>query len=333
MKFVYAFFIPIVFILVGWFANTAWNLPREVSPVAEIKPRPLTKYSFEVLPNTQIPESTIEIGEVIKETPKFNSYLFSYKFDPTLTKSKERKVTGVINIPNGEGKFPLIVMLRGYVDQKIYKSGDGTRRAGEYFAEQGFITVAPDFLGYGGSDTEAYDIFESRFQTYTTSLVLLNSLSSIPNFDKRNISIWGHSNGGHLALAMLEITGKNYPTVLWAPNSQKFPYSIIYYLDEAADEGKLIITKLADFMDSYDAKEYSIRNYFGKINPSTPIEIHQGLADDAIPISWSNSLVKLLEDQKIKVDYFKYKGADHNLNPSWNDVVNESLNFFQKNLK
>ena len=53
----------------------------------------------------------------------------------------------------------------------------GTKRVGEYFAENGYITLAPDFLGYGGSDSESENIFESRFQTYTTTLTLLTNVS------------------------------------------------------------------------------------------------------------------------------------------------------------
>jgi dipeptidyl aminopeptidase/acylaminoacyl peptidase len=228
-------------------------------------------------------------------------------------------------------------MFRGYVDQKIYQTGDGTRRGGEYFSQNGFITIAPDFLGYGESDKESSDIFESRFQTYTTALSLLGSLEKygLSNnlWDGKNISIWGHSNGGHLALASLEITGKAYPTTLWAPVSQSFPYSILYYLDETEDGGKLIIQKLSDFFSLYDPKLYSITNYFGNINKEAPIQLHQGTADASVPLRWSTNLSKILKNEDLKVTYFTYTGADHNLQPNWNEVVKRDLQFFLKNLK
>ncbi len=59
-------------------------------------------------------------------------------------------MTGRLTIPVGEGKFPIILMLRGYVDQEIYETGIGTKNAANYFSANGYITVAPDFLGYAG---------------------------------------------------------------------------------------------------------------------------------------------------------------------------------------
>lgn len=333
----------LVFIAIGWFANTAYNLPKSPSnPISQIKPTPLTKYSFENLAKAEIKTSEIQIGKTIKDYDNFTAYEFSMEFSPDLGKNL-KKVTGLINIPKGTGTRPLIVMFRGYVDQELYEIGMGTQRAGEYFAKNGFITIAPDFLGYGNSDIESSDIFESRFQAYTTALSLLKTIDALKarplkqgetviKVDINNVFLWGHSNGGHLALAILEITGKPIPTVLWAPNSAKFPYSIIYYLDEAIDEGKLVITKLAEFMGDYDVRNYSIRNYFERINPETKIQIHQGLADEAVPVIWTDSLVKALKKLKIDTTYLKYPGANHNLTPSWDSAATSSLNFYNSNL-
>jgi len=327
--------------LIGWFANTAWQLPRdEKNIISEIKPRPLDKYSIENLNSVSIKTSQIEIGRVVKDYPTFTSYEFGLNFDPTLTNGPKKKVSGLINIPKDGGPFPVIVMFRGYVDQRQYVIGTGTQHAGEVFAQNGFITIAPDFLGYGNSDSEANDIFESRFQTYTTAMTLLKSVETLKdhplkggsnyiNIDTQKVHIWGHSNGGQIALAVLEITGKAYPTVLWAPNSAKFPYSILYYLDEAGDEGKLVITKLADFMNDYDVTKYSVRSYLDKINSDTKIQIHHGFLDDAVPVVWTDSLVKKLKDLKLNISYLKYPEADHNLTPSWQKAVENSLTFFK----
>ena len=67
---------------------------------------------------------------------------------------------------------------------------------GEYLSENGYITLAPDFLGYGGSDIESSNIFEARFQTYTTVLTLLKSIEENPpqgwdnRWDKKNLFIF-----------------------------------------------------------------------------------------------------------------------------------------------
>ena len=298
--------------------------------INQIKARPLDKYSIDNLSTAEVSPSQIQVGELLKDEDKYASYKFYFNFDPTLSNKASKKVSGLVNIPKEEGLFPTVVMFRGYVDQKLYTTGDGTRKAAEYLAANGFITIAPDFLGYGDSDTEASNIFESRFQTYTTALTLLKSLKSLSKWDNKNILIWGHSNGGQIALTILEITRKTYPTVLWAPVSKPFPYSVLYYTDESQDGGKLIRRELAKFEEDYNTDLYSIETYFDRIN--APIELHQGTIDDAVPVSWSNHLSKTLIDLSKDINYYVYPQADHNLNPSWNTVIERNLKYFQKNL-
>jgi dipeptidyl aminopeptidase/acylaminoacyl peptidase len=246
-----------------------------------------------------------------------------------------------LNIPKQPGIYPVIVLIRGYVDQNNYQTGVGTKRVGEELAKNGFITLAPDFLGYGESDNPSSDVFEERFQTYTTTLTLLASLKNLNSalLNKgltdikadNQIGIWGHSNGGQIALSVLEIAGKNYPTVLWAPVSKPFPYSILYYTDEAEDQGKMLRQKLAQFESNYDVIKYSPNNYYSWIK--APLQIHQGLLDEAVPTAWSDKLVAALEKEKIKVEYCQYKDADHNLMPDgWVTAVDRSVKFFQTRL-
>jgi dienelactone hydrolase len=320
----------IVFILIGWFANLAWHLPRESNPIASIKPRPLERYTIENLSNAKVEPAELEMGEILKEDPDFTSYEFYMAFDPTLSDGQKKRVSGMLNIPKGEGPFPLIVMLRGFVEAETYFIGQGTVRGAEYFAKNGFVAIAPDFLGYGDSDVQPSNVFESRFQTYTTVLSLFKSLDSIDQWDGKNISIWGHSNGGQIALTILEITRANYPTVLWAPVGKPFPYSILYFTDSPGDYGKNLRRELAKFEEDYDTDLYSIHKYFDRIK--APLQLNQGGVDPNVPKAWSDELSKTLSDLEIDLDYNVYPGNDHNMQPGWNSVVQDSLKFFKDHL-
>lgn len=304
---------------------------KPVKFVQKVVDRSLDAYTIENLSKAKINPSKIEVVKELKDYPSFTSNEFSLTFNPNPSKSDTKKTSGLINIPKGQGKYPILVMIRGYVAPKDYFIGNGTINASLFFAKNGFITVSPDFLGYGDSDKEPDNIFEARFQTYTTAMAVLKSLDSIPNWDGKNIEIWAHSNGGQITLATLEVTGVTYPTVLWAPVSSPFPFSILYYSDEADDKGKMLRRELAKFEDVYDSDLYSLTNYLDKIKAT--IELNQGTADDAVPVSWSDRLAKTLKDNGLDITYNVYPGASHEMDPLWNKAITKDLEFLKKNLK
>lgn len=315
---------------------------RDFSQKEKVKEKPLLKYTLENLKRSKAKPSVIWLGEILNENENFISRLFFYNIRNIVGGvNREKRVSGLINIPKKEGIYPIIVMLRGFVSVDTYSTGIGTKRVGEFLAENGFITLAPDFLGYGQSDNPSIDSMEERFQTYTAALTLLSSLNNLNSgldasysgkikADVSKIGIWGHSNGGQIALSILEITGKNYPTVLWAPVSKPFPYSILYFTDEFTDHGKALRKAVSDFEKDYNIELYSPGNYYSWIN--APIQLHQGTADDAVPLKWSDQLVSDLKKLEKDVEYFTYLEADHNLLPDWETAITRSLDFYKSHL-
>ncbi len=324
--------IVIVLALVGWkfFYKT-----KILSPIGQGSPDQKTKllqYTYTALRKTKFSGSDIIIDKILKQGEGFVSYLFYYQ-------TRGKKVSGLLNVPSKAGNYPLIIMFRGYVDPKNYFTGDGTVHGGELLAQNGFITVAPDFLGYGFSDPGSSDPMEDRFLTYVTALELMHSVNNLNSalskksisarFDGKNIGVWGHSNGGQIALSVMEISGENYPTVLWAPVSKPFPYSILFYTDEADDQGKSLIKLVADFEKDYNAEDYSLTNYFDWIK--APLEIHQGTADIEVPQFWSDELVDILKKKGKSVEYYTYSGEDHNFDRgSWPTIMERTMDFYKK---
>lgn len=303
-----------------------------LSPLGHITEKPLAKYSFDRLKIRKPSGGDVSIGEKLKEDPNFISYIFYYT-------TEGKRVSGMLNLPPQPGKYPVLILLRGFIDPLNYTTGDGTRRDGEIFAQNGFIALAPDFLGYGKSASPSADPIEERFQTYTTALDLLSSVNTINNAladlksgisaDTGKIGIWAHSNGGQIALSALTITGKSYPTVLWAPVTKPFPYSILYYTDESPDYGKALRKVVANFEKDYDSDKYTFTNYLDWIN--APIQLNQGTADEEVPQKWSDQFVKELQDKGKDITYFTYPGEDHNFDQgSWSTVIEKNIAFYQK---
>lgn len=312
-----------------------------VSPITPLIPKPLLAYTFQNLKKDVFPPSQIVLGEKISEDSTSIQQIFYFQVPVIPNSTKMKRVSGLANIPKDAGNYPVIIMLRGFVPNDIYKSGVGTQPSAQVFVHNGFITLAPDFLGYGESASGSADGFEDRFQTYTTALTLLSSLTKLnsglaSNYsgtisaDMTKIGIWGHSNGGHIALATLALSGVTYPTVLWAPVSTSFPYSILYYTDESDDQGKALRKALTNFEAIYNTDDFSPERYYTWIK--APIEINQGTADQEVPYWWSEELSSTLKKQKSDVTYLTYPGADHNMRPTeaWNEAVQASLTFYQK---
>jgi len=314
------------------------GLLKQITSSRKVIEKPLLAYTFANLKKTNFPKNQITFGTVVSENKDYISQMFYFYVPKTPGSKIMEKVSGLANVPKKDGKYPLIVMFRGYAPDNTYQPGIGTQPVAGVLAKNGYITLAPDFLGYGQSAKPADDPFENRFQTYVTALTLLSSLSNLNSglsasysghitADLGKVGIWGHSNGGHIALSVLAISGVTYPTVLWAPVSVSFPYSVLYYTDESDDQGKALRKTLADFETNYNTDLFSPSNYYSWIK--APLEINQGIADQEVPYWWSDSLVSVLKKDGLSVNYLTYPGADHNMLPnSWSNAALNTLGFY-----
>lgn len=299
-------------------------------------PRPLEKYYFDNLSKREYNQGQINLEK--EYTPpsmyyepidEVKTWLFSYQSDG-------KKVSGMANIPDScteNNPCPVVVMLRGYVDNEIYFTGIGTHKAAGIFAKNGFITLAPDFLGFGESDYPDKDVLKARFTRPITVLNLLSSVSQWPKAKGKKQFLWGHSNGGQIALSVLEITEQKIPTTLWAPVTKGFPQCITHYMDNYEDldkAGKKLFDQINDYQQNYSAEKVSIDQYWDKIN--APIQLHQGGLDQWVPVKWPEEFVNQMRLRGKNVSYYYYPESDHNLKQDWEKVVERDLSFFKKNL-
>lgn len=294
----------------------------------------LYQYAYDTMKNRAFEPEKMSFGEPLEETPAYETRMFYYKVEG-------KKVSGLAHIPIAAGEHPVIVMVRGFVDPTIYKPGVGTMRVSQELAKKGYITLAPDFFGYGESDLPGILPLQDRFQTYPTLIQLITNIEQLnesfanssvdSNAEEKSIGIWAHSNGGQITLSALEMTGADYPTVLWAPVSKPFPYSVLYFTDEFEDDGRALRRVIYKFEEVYDIQRFSLTNYLDEIN--APIQLHQGGLDDAVPQLWSDTLYEKLKEKDKDIEYFTYPDADHNMQPDWTTATRRSINFFDEKLK
>ena len=240
--------------------------------------------------------------------------------------SDNKGISGVLNYyPEKSSLSPVIIMIRGYAEREGYYPGSGTWRVADRLAEAGYATISLDFLGYGNSELESTDMLEARFHKVVEVLDLIESVKNLPWIDKNRVGIWAHSNGGQIALSVLEITGAKYPTILWAPMTMAFPESVLSTIDEGSPVKEAII----EFEKHYDARRYAFENYYDWIR--SPILIQQGTADDQVKVDWQRKVVEELAGKGKAAELIIYNGADHNLKNSWEEAVVEDVGWFKKN--
>lgn len=337
------------------------------SPLGELvstKPdRPLQKYALPELEHWPLTPRQLTITSVLRQDDQTTALLFI--FNPL-----GKKMSGQITLPTAwlknppETPVPVILMARGYVPLEIYETGVGTRNAATQYAKAGFLTVAPDFFGFGDSEPEPTDSWQARFEKPVIMMELYRSLQTSPlnvpssvSLDSQphllqvgTVGLWGHSNGGQIVLAMLEGWRLAAPTTLWAPVTAPFPYSILFFSDESPDEGKGMRRWLSQFEDTYDVFDFSLSQHLDRLQ--APLQLHHGTADEAALTVWSDEFVaKITAENKLRAAqaasastaatasaeiellYHQYPGADHNLQPGWQTVVDRDLVFFNQHLK
>lgn len=334
------------------------NITKQVK---KEKPLPLLQYSFKNLSQRDfVAKQGLKIEKVISEDVEAGIYVLLFKYE-----SQGKNISGALNLKiddktKASTVQPTIIMLRGYAPVENYYSGLGTKNAATVFAENNYVTLAPDFLGFGESDPEPIDTWEARLIKTVNAIDLIKTIQAFPEvdlsqledfptkkitLDPNKIGIWGHSNGGQIAVSVLEAMNSNLPTTLWAPVLAPFPYSVLYFSDEYEDEGKETRKYLSLFEEDYDVFDFSITQHLDQLHG--PIQIQHGTNDDSALVSWTQEfLAKVdLENERratgsstenkkapIEIDFYKYPGANHNLQPNWNEAVQKDLNFFKKYL-
>lgn len=352
--------------LVAWYRLSETGLQSAFITDESVSERLLAEYTFPALRERTYAAQNITIeSELADSTEEVHSYLFSSQL-------LGRNMTGQLLLPAEiTSETPVIVMLRGYVPLSIYETGVGTRNAARAFARAGFITIAPDFFGYGESDPEPEDSWQGRFEKPAAVAELLTTIEEVgiptnpdnTSFAKHRtekIGIWGHSNGGQIALSTKVITSSPAPTTLWAPVTAPFPYSVLYFSDETEDEGRGVRLWINQLDSEYDLREFSHTQYLDGL--TGPLQIHHGTNDDAALKYWSDEFIDKIEaederraDARVAreaelatssatmtteplpdpdVRYFIYPGADHNLQPpeNWSLAVTRDITFFRETL-
>ena len=161
-------------------------------------------YTFAGMQAREYPGGQIRIPTLLDENESFKRYAIDYTSDGL-------KITGTMNVPQGEGPFPVVILLHGYFPRDLYWPGADTWQEADFFARNGYLAIAPDLRSWGGSDT-GHSFFHMGLVADTINLI--SSLPSLPQADPQRVTLWGHSMGGGIATKVLVIDQRPSAAVL-----------------------------------------------------------------------------------------------------------------------
>ncbi len=321
--------------------------PTETAvPLPTPTPHPLTPYTISGMRQRIFSGGEIQTRAILEQNEAYTRYYIDYPSDG-LT------ITGIMHLPTGDGPFPVLVLLHGYIDRSRYFAGADTWQAADFFARRGYLTIAPDFRSWGESDTGL-----SLFHTGLVAdvLNLIGSLPSLPIADSSRIGLWGHSMGGGMATKVLTIDERIDAAVLYAPNSAddadliaRWGAGCLAGESEAAGDfcnpAEVIpLNTPPDLVEAYLSAAADpeflqlVSPLYHLENISAPVQIHIGTADGQslveTPPEWSAKLAEGLQNANQDVAYFSYEGQGHSfLGTSWTTLLDRTLIFFNLHLK
>lgn len=324
-------------------AATPTTAPTAAPPTPT--PHPLDGVTIDGLSARDYPGGAIQILRELESTATYTRYYIAYPSDGL-------RITGIMQIPPGDGPFPVIILNHGYHERENYWSGSGTWMAAEYLNERGYLTLAPDYRSWGESDWGP-----SLFHTGLAAdvLNLVGSLGSIPQADPTRLGLWGHSMGGGITTKILAIDPRVRAAVLYAPNSADDADLIARWgrgcltgetqYTTACNPGEVIPADLpTEIIKSYLAaaadpamlRRIAPIYYLDRL--TAPVQIHIGTADgaehSATPPEWSYKLHDALLAAGKQSELFVYEGQGHLFAGSaWTEMIGRAADFFDQYVK
>ena len=283
--------------------------------------------------------------KLIKVLDKNNAYTRHY----ITYMSGKYKISGIMNIPNGKGPYPVLILNHGYIDTRYYTTGRGLKREQDYFARHGYVVLHSDYRGHAGSDNDPENYLKLNLG-YTEDM--LNAIYAVKNsnlkvIDKENIGMLGHSLGGGIALNIAAIKpGLVKAYILLAPISIDYADNFDRWIKRRPpEEEKKIPAKYGPpalrhkIIETYGTPQsnpdfwegLSVKNHIDRI--VDPIMVHHGTADDSVPVEWSLKLSRALREHGKSIQLYTYGGQPHEFTSAWSTVMKRSVDFFDDYLK
>lgn len=291
-------------------------------------PDPYAAYSISAMAARAYGGGELEIVERMETNERFARYLISYPSDG-LT------IYGFMNVPHEGSKFPVAIVLHGYVNPVEYETLAYTSRYADALADAGYFVLHPNLRGFPPSEeaSSSDDAFRTGLAADVLNLVaIVREQSSDPEgplrrADAEAIHLWGHSMGGGVVLRVVTILHEPYLRAGVLYGAMSGDEVLNYEKILQWSEGRSGQFELAASPEALEA--ISAIHHLQRIN--TPLSIHHGEGDETVPPEWSADLCGRLQALDHPVECFSYNAAPHTFYGAWEELFNRRVvEFFDR---
>src|SRR5262245_27020852 len=166
-----------------------------VTPTALPTPTlaPYEQYTIDYLSKRIYGGGKIEVVQKLAESDAFTSYSIRYQSDGL-------NIYGFMNIPKGNGHFPVSISVHGYASYGKYDAFNPSQDFADFFAENGFIVIHPGLRNLPPSDNGDNLLRVGMTVDVMNLIGLVKAQNDLPtelsNANSDMIGLWGTSIGG-----------------------------------------------------------------------------------------------------------------------------------------
>lgn len=272
------------------------------TPTITLTPAPYQQYTIDYLRQRSYGGGAIEIVNTIEVSGEFTRTLIRYS-------SEDLTMYGFMNIPAGDGPFPVIIMLHGLGDSGSFNSLSFRSDIADALTRQGFMVIHPVMRGYPPSDS-GDNMFRVGMATDILNLIALiktqaGQMAALEKATPERIGLLGQSLGGNVALRILAVSPDVKAAVLYSSlsgNELKNSQQLYKISLEPHFQNELNI--LPSLLPSISPVYYYA-------NITVPIQLHHGTADETVPLSWAQETCLLLSAAGKNINCVYHEGEGH----------------------
>lgn len=245
--------------------------------------------------------------------------------------SEGLQIHGFLNEPAGQGPFPVVIVLHGYINPSEYETLAYTARYADRLAQAGFFVLHPNYRNYPPSEVGP-NPFRIGYAIDVLNLIAIlrgsaGEPGSLESADTESIGLFGHSMGGGIAIRVMTVDQGIDAALLYGSMSADEQRNFEKILEWSG--GRIGWEEI--HTPEEDLRRISPIHHLDRVE--TAVSIHHGTGDLVVPQVWSEDLCQQLAARQVAVECFQYEDQPHTFYGEGEDLLmRRAISFFNREL-